>query len=63
MLNIKQRQMNLKFLNYYRKNVDGIEGAGTKEAYKAFQKEYGLSVDGIYGDKTNSKLIEIFKVK
>lgn len=61
MLNIKQRQMNLKFLNFYHKNIDGIEGSGTKQAYKEFQKTYNLTVDGIYGAKTNSKLIEVIK--
>lgn len=61
MLNIKQRQMNLKFLGYYNKSVDGIEGAGTKQAYKDFQKNNGLAVDGIYGVKTDAKLTEIIK--
>lgn len=61
MLNIKQRQMNLKFLNYYKKEVDGKEGTGTKEAYKAFQKDYNLSVDGIYGKNTDNKLIAVIK--
>ena len=35
--------------------------AGTKEAYKKFQKEYGLTVDGIYGIKTDAKLIAVIK--
>lgn len=61
MLNIKQRQMNLKFLNFYYKNIDGIEGTGTKDAYKRFQKEYGLAVDGIYGVNTDTKLITVIK--
>lgn len=61
MLTIKQRQMNLKFLGYYEKLIDGIEGTGTKQAYKDFQKAYGLVVDGIYGEKTNDKLIEVIK--
>ena len=61
MLNIKQRQMNLKFLNFYNGNVDGIEGKGTKQAYKSFQKEYGLAADGIYGKKTDAKLVEVIK--
>lgn len=61
MLNIKQRQMNLKFLNFYHKNIDGIEGQGTKEAYKEFQRAYNLVVDGIYGVKTDSELIEVIK--
>lgn len=61
MLNIKQRQMNLKFLNYAVGNVDGIEGKNTKTAYKAFQRDFNLNVDGIYGEKTNAKLVEIIK--
>lgn len=61
MLNIKQRQMNLKFLNFYSGKVDGIEGIKTKEAYKKFQQEYGLAVDGIYGVNTDNKLIAVIK--
>ncbi|MCI9063291.1 MAG: hypothetical protein HFJ17_01625 [Clostridia bacterium] len=61
MLNIKQRQMNLKYLGYYSKNIDEIEGSGTKQAYRDFQRAYGLVVDGIYGQKTNAKLIEVIK--
>lgn len=61
MLNIKQRQMNLKFLGYYKRNIDGIEGAGTKQAYKDFQKNNGLVVDGIYGNKTDAKLVAVIK--
>ncbi|MCI8486990.1 MAG: hypothetical protein HFJ20_08105 [Clostridia bacterium] len=61
MLNIKQRQMNLKFLGYYNKSIDGIEGVGTKQAYKDFQRANGLVVDGIYGIKTDAKLIAVIK--
>lgn len=61
MLNIKQRQMNLKFLGYYTKSIDGIEGVGTKQAYKDFQRANGLVVDGIYGNRTDTKLIEVIK--
>lgn len=63
MLNIKQRQMNLKFLGYYKSNIDGIEGVGTKQAYKDFQRAYGLTVDGIYGAKTDAKLIAVIKAE
>ena len=58
MLNIKERQLNLKtYYYYYKKAIDGIEGAGTKEAYKNFQRDNGLAVDGIYGSNTENKLI------
>ena len=37
MLNIKQRQQNLKTYNYYYKGeIDGIEGPEIKNAYKNF---------------------------
>lgn len=63
MLSIRQRQLNLQFLGYYKKYIDGIEGVGTKQAYKDFQRDYGLVVDGIYGVKTDAKLIEVIKQK
>ncbi len=63
MLNIKQRQMNLKFLSYYGGSIDGIAGNGTISAYEQFQRDYGLKVDGIYGEKTDAKLIEVIKQK
>ena len=63
MLNIKQRQMNLKYLGFYSKEIDGIEGKGTKQAYKEFQKVYGLVVDGKYGPKTDTKLIDVIKAE
>lgn len=36
--------------------VDGIYGSGTKEAVKNFQKQNGLSVDGIVGRSTRRRL-------
>lgn len=58
MLSIKQRQLNLRtYYYYYKKAIDGIEGVGTKEAYKNFQRDNGLAVDGIYGSNTENKLI------
>lgn len=61
MLNIKQRQMNLRYLGYYGGAIDGIAGNGTISAYEQFQRAYGLKVDGIYGEKTNAKLITVIK--
>lgn len=61
MLNIRQRQMNLNFLNYSTGGIDGVEGIKTKAAYKAFQRDFGLTIDGIYGSKTDTKLIEVIK--
>lgn len=61
MLTVKQRQMNLKFLGYYKGVIDGVVMNQTKQAYKDFQKAYGLVVDGIYGAKTDAKLVAVIK--
>ena len=39
--------------------IDGIFGPGTRSAVRAFQKKYGLVVDGIVGPKTWKKLLEV----
>lgn len=62
MLNIYQRQINLRFYYYlYTGEIDGIEGNKTKEAYYNFQKRNNLVPDKIYGEKTNQKLIDVIK--
>jgi peptidoglycan hydrolase-like protein with peptidoglycan-binding domain len=49
-------QRKLKSLGFYKGTIDGIYGSSMTSAVKAFQKEYGLSVDGITGSKTTAKL-------
>lgn len=62
MLSISQYQSNLKYYYaYYTGSVDGIVGTLTKTAIKEFQKDYGLTVDGIYGTNTNAKLVSEIK--
>lgn len=62
MLTNKQMQKNLKYYkSYYSGELDGIAGTLTKTAVKKFQKEYGLTQDGIYGTKTDAKLVSIVK--
>lgn len=59
MLNIRQRQMNLQFLNYDCGGIDGIEGQKTKQAYRNFQRDFDCLIDGKYGPETNRKLISV----
>ena len=61
MLNVLTRQKYLKRLGFYTGVLDGREGPLTVKAYKAFQKKYGLVVDGIYGAKTDAKLKSVYK--
>ena len=58
MLSVKQRQLGLRtYFYYYTGAIDGIEGAGTKKAYRNFQKNNGLVADGIYGKNTEAQLM------
>ncbi len=62
MLSVKQVQLNLRHIGYYYKGViDGIEGRLTKAAYRAFQQDSKLVVDGIYGKKTEQALLQMCK--
>ncbi len=49
---VRQIQNKLKELGYYSGSVDGIFGTKTQSAVKAFQRNCGLTVDGIAGPKT-----------
>ena len=54
----KQKQCLLYYLGYYKGNIDGKWGSKSKEAAKAFQKDYGLTADGIIGEKTSKALAQ-----
>lgn len=41
-------------------NIDGIYGSATESAVTSFQREYGLSADGIVGEQTWNRLIAVF---
>ena len=45
-------QQKLKSLGYYKGSVDGIYGTQTKNAVISFQKNCGITADGIAGPKT-----------
>ena len=48
----KAVQSRLKDLGYYTGPIDGYLGGNTVPAIKAFQRDYGLAVDGIVGKQT-----------
>lgn len=61
-LTIAQYQKNLKhYYGYYTGEIDGKKGPKTTAAIEAFQEAHGLTVDGVYGEKTETKLIEVVK--
>lgn len=49
---VRQIQRKLKELGLYSGSVDGIYGTGTQKAVRQFQKNCGLTADGIAGPKT-----------
>ena len=49
---VRRVQKKLKELGYYKGAVDGIFGTATRNAVKAFQKNCGITADGIAGSKT-----------
>lgn len=54
---VKVLQFLLNAKGYNAGNADGIFGANTLKAVKAFQKAQGLSMDGVVGKNTWSKLL------
>ena len=52
-------QMNLKFLNYYFGEIDGIKGSQTTQAIREYQANNGLAVDGIAGQNTIDSIREL----
>ena len=55
----KLLQEKLVKLGYNTNGVDGIFGSGTYSAVREFQKTRGLSVDGIVGQNTWRKLLNL----
>ncbi len=58
---VKKLQENLNKLGFNCGTADGIFGPKTEAAVKAFQKAYGLAVDGIAGPATLGKIEELLK--
>ena len=53
---VREVQRRLKAWGYYKGSVDGVYGAGTKNAVIAFQKKNGLPADGVVGKGTYKAL-------
>jgi hypothetical protein len=65
-MTIKQKQCLLEYLGYYKpensgkvNNVDGELGPKTEAATKAFQQDYGLEADGIFGPLTEKEILDV----
>lgn len=58
-MTVKQKQCLLYYLGYYVGNIDGKWGTCSTVATKAFQKDYGLADDGIFGSQTEKKILSV----
>lgn len=58
-MTVKQKQCLLAYLGYYAGEIDGLWGPMTQQATEAFQHDYQLRVDGVYGDGTQAKAVEV----
>lgn len=56
-MTVKQIQCLLTYLGYSLGAIDGADGKNTQAAIRAFQADYGLTVDGIPGAATQKMLI------
>lgn len=52
-------QARLQYIGYYTGVIDGKFGYGTYWALRNFQEQYGLPVDGLLGEQTKKKLVNV----
>ena len=55
-MSILQIQHLLAYLGYAPGTIDGLDGANTRKAVKAFQEDFGITADGIAGEATQKAL-------
>lgn len=55
-MTVKQQQCLLAFLEYYTGAIDGIWGNQSQEATKRFQRDFGLTPDGVFGVGTEERI-------
>ena len=57
-MTLKQKQALLAYLGYYDGTLDGLWGEKSQLATEAFQRDYQLTVDGIFGSATEKRMLE-----
>ena len=54
-----QKQCLLAYLGYDCGEIDGVWGQQSQTAAAAFQADHGLEADGIFGEQTRKKILEV----
>ena len=57
-MTVRQTQCLLEYLGYDPGPIDGLGGANTRDAVKAFQAAESLTVDGVVGAQTEKALLD-----
>lgn len=55
-MTVKQQQCLLAFLEYYAGAIDGIWGDQSRKATENFQRDFGLTKDGVFGVGTEDRI-------
>lgn len=58
-MTVKQKQLLLAYLNYYVGKIDGDWGELSRTATRCFQRDYGLTTDGVFGAATEKKILSV----
>lgn len=58
-MTVKQKQCLLSYLGYYGGIIDGVWGSQSQTATEVFQRDYGLTADGIFGVGTEKRILEV----
>lgn len=58
-MTLKQKQALLAYLGYYDGPLDGLWGEKSQRATEAFQRDYQLAVDGIFGAATEKRILDV----
>ena len=58
-MTVKQKQALLAYLGYYDGPLDGLWGEKSQKATEAFQRDYSITVDGIFGAATEKRILEV----
>lgn len=58
-MTVKQKQWQLWYLGYYAGAIDGIWGSLSRQATVSYQKDSGLTADGVFGPLTEKDSMEL----